>query len=742
MDTKWKNWTATGLVKIVCFILLPVIIFGAAVNVYQKLTDPEIWSMSAQIDERVFFSGADSPEAFYSARFQPLLWQGYLLTLVCGGEEAIKNGDYIDITTEKRREEDGSTVRYIDYQIITDKLTGSFSKFQQNNPNEEARFKKQLIDNQLYFYRSNMDYLQKEHLDKGLLYYIENTADGTVATNIAANITNAEEFFRTLPRNYLNGYSVGYMQSPPAPSGYNVYLGYEQKAVNLFISEWERISGYVWNAVIQTLVCLAAALFLFIVMLCGAGRRNGTEKVDGRKRVFFTIFDKPYLDISFVLLFVLEAVVIYAAATFQDRFSMYGASGTVVIIYIALIAVLTLTPLNAWLCSFAKRCKAGKFWRHTFIYNFFRFLIKGAVYLWSGIRFVGQAVVITFALFIVMLFAIENRAAEIGVLLTLAVLIILLVHFKRLQKIKAGTVRAVAGNYTEPINVNYGELGKIANNINNISIGIDAAVKIRTKAERMKTELITNVSHDIRTPLTSIITYTDLLKNDGFENERASEYLDIIIKKSARLKDLTDELFEAAKASSGNIDVDVYTLDFAALVTQSVGEIEEKIAASGLEFRLNLPLKAEVTADGKLLSRILENLFGNALKYALPKTRVYVDLTEAGSEFRLDIKNISAEPLPANTDELTERFTRGDSARTSEGSGLGLSIVESFAAVQGGRFGLGVDGDLFKASVYLPKPGAALEPAEAVFEQVEKPRGLLRKRVEQLKNMLNSKKEW
>jgi signal transduction histidine kinase len=696
--------------------------------------------MSAQIDEHVFFSGADSPEAFYYARFQPLLWQGYLLTLVCGGEEAIKNGEYIEITTERRIEEDGSTVRYIDYKIISDKLTDSLAEFQLNSPGEEAGFKKQVIDNQIYFYRGNMDYLQKEHLDKGLRYYIENTTDGTVATNIAANITNAEEYFNTLPRNYINGYSVGYMQSPPPiPNSLNVYLGYEQKAVNLLVSQWEQITDYIWNTIISTLICLAAALFLFVVMLCGAGRRNGTEKINGKKQVFFTVLDKPYLDITFAVLFVLEVVIIYSAAVFQDQLSIYSASGTLVIIYIALLTALILTPLNAWLISFAKRCKAGKFWRYTFIYNIFRLLIKGVIYLWSGIRFVGQALVISFALFIVMLFAIENRAAAIGVLLTLAALIILLVHFKRLQKIKVGTERAVAGNYREPIKVKYGELGKIANNINNIAIGVDAAVKIRTKAERMKTELITNVSHDIRTPLTSIITYTDLLKNEGFENEKAEEYLDIIIKKSARLKDLTDELFEAAKASSGNIDVDVYTLDFAALVTQSLGELEEKIAVSGLDFRLNLPPKAEVRADGKLLSRILENLFGNAIKYALPQTRVYIDLTDAENEFRLDIKNISAEPLSANPDELTERFTRGDSARASEGSGLGLSIVESFAAVQGGRFELSVDGDLFKASVFLPQADANIETAEPIIEESEKPLKLVHKRIEQIKKLLNRK---
>jgi len=247
-----------------------------------------------------------------------------------------------------------------------------------------------------------------------------------------------------------------------------------------------------------------------------------------------------------------------------------------------------------------------------------------------------------------------------------------------------------------------GELGSIAVSINNISDGINSAVAERMKSERLKTELITNISHDIRTPLTSIITYTDLLRSEGLNNEKAPEYLEILTQKSARLKTLTDDLFEASKAASGNIDVHLETLDMADLVRQLLGEMDERVSDSGLDFRLNFPEHAAVRADGKLLWRVMENLLSNVLKYALPGSRVYIDIAQDNGSHRLDIKNVSEHPLNIDPSELTERFKRGDESRGGEGSGLGLSIAQSFVQAQGGRFSLSIDGDLFKATLILP----------------------------------------
>lgn len=223
------------------------------------------------------------------------------------------------------------------------------------------------------------------------------------------------------------------------------------------------------------------------------------------------------------------------------------------------------------------------------------------------------------------------------------------------------------------------------------------------KSERLKTELITNVSHDIRNPLTSIITYVDLLKHEK-DQVKASEYLEVLDQKAQRLKLLTDDLFEASKASSGNIPVQLDKIDIVSLITQGLGEVNDKIEAMDLNIKLNHPdYKVYVTADGKLLWRSIENILSNIFKYALERSRVYIDIEDMDNEIRISFKNISAYELNITADELMERFKRGDESRNSQGSGLGLSIARNLIELQKGRFTIHVDGDLFKAIINLPK---------------------------------------
>ena len=223
------------------------------------------------------------------------------------------------------------------------------------------------------------------------------------------------------------------------------------------------------------------------------------------------------------------------------------------------------------------------------------------------------------------------------------------------------------------------------------------------KSERMKTELITNVSHDIRTPLTSIITYIDLLKNEQDEAKR-EEYIEILEQKSQRLKILTDDLFEAAKATSGNIPVTLEKIELVSLITQGLGELDDKIREGNLEFKFNYTKnKVFIKADGRLFWRAVENLFSNILKYALEGSRVYIEIIEGEHEVTLTIKNISAYELNISADELMERFKRGDESRSSQGSGLGLSIAKSLIELQKGSFKIEIDGDLFKAIIKIPK---------------------------------------
>jgi len=246
----------------------------------------------------------------------------------------------------------------------------------------------------------------------------------------------------------------------------------------------------------------------------------------------------------------------------------------------------------------------------------------------------------------------------------------------------------------------YRTLGR---DINSITDGLKAAVQNELKSERLRTELISNVSHDIRTPLTSIITYVDLIKRSD-DSQEIKEYLTIIDQKSQRLKNLTDDLFEASKVSSGSLNVQVQPLDLQAFLSQCLGELSEKMTTSGLEFIMSYHHKHKmVLIDGNLMFRVIENLMSNILKYSLKGSRVYINIEEEEDELLLVFKNISAHPLNVNPDELFERFTRGDDSRTTEGSGLGLSITEKLVNLQDGNTKLDIDGDLFKVTVHLKK---------------------------------------
>lgn len=253
----------------------------------------------------------------------------------------------------------------------------------------------------------------------------------------------------------------------------------------------------------------------------------------------------------------------------------------------------------------------------------------------------------------------------------------------------------------------HGQERDIAAAVNHIREGLSDAVMNQIKNERMKADLITNVSHDIKTPLTSIVNYVDLLKRENLENEKARGYIRILDEKSQRLKQLTEDLVEASKISSGNIKLDMQRIDFVELIYQTGGEFNERFEARGLTIVTRLPNSSVmVEADGRQLYRAIENLYTNAAKYAMENTRVYVSLEEQDQTAVFTIKNISHRQLPEHGNEmvdLTERFVRGEESRTTEGSGLGLSIARNLTTLMGGEFQIKVDGDLFIATVLFQK---------------------------------------
>lgn len=274
------------------------------------------------------------------------------------------------------------------------------------------------------------------------------------------------------------------------------------------------------------------------------------------------------------------------------------------------------------------------------------------------------------------------------------------------EKLKKGIEEIALGNmeYQIPLQGLRGENLKLAEMINGIANGFHMAVEEAMKNERLKTDLITNISHDIKTPLTSIINYVAILKQSDIADPKIQGYLDILEAKAQRLKTLTEDVVEASKVSSGNISLEYMDVDLVEMIQQTEGEMAEKFEARNLKMIVNLPAEpAVVHVDGRRMWRVLENIFGNAAKYAMPGTRVYADLKLEEDTVDLSLKNVSEHQLNISADELTERFIRGDLSRSSEGSGLGLSIAQSLTTMQGGTFNLYLDGDLFRVNIRFPR---------------------------------------
>lgn len=253
--------------------------------------------------------------------------------------------------------------------------------------------------------------------------------------------------------------------------------------------------------------------------------------------------------------------------------------------------------------------------------------------------------------------------------------------------------------------------------LDHLQDGIEQEVKTRLKSERMKVELITNVSHDLKTPLTSMINYIDLLEKEELNPEYANDYVTVLKKKIMRLKDMVEDVFDVAKANSGNLEFTPERIELTELMEQSLGENEQEIQSSHLEFRIHAPKKVYIQADGQKMWRVINNLISNTVKYSLAGTRVYIDILNRNQIASITIKNISNYEMTFQEDEIYERFKRGDESRSTEGSGLGLSIVSSFVALQGGTFRVAVDGDLFKAIVAFPALPDETDPPENMSKE-------------------------
>ena len=412
-------------------------------------------------------------------------------------------------------------------------------------------------------------------------------------------------------------------------------------------------------------------------------------------------FDKIPLEIvGFVAIIISVIPFIFLSDYFYSTGNDY-VGGISIIITVALFIYVI-----ACVCmiTFVRRLKAKSFWKTTIVgkifYWFKDVLLKNISYsIGTTAKVILVFLLIGFITFLIML--IFRGALSVILIIALYGYIMYrtIIFFKECSKIKKKIEEVRDGNNQLPLDVNEfsSEFQNVATSINNISEGIETAVQERMKSERLKAELITNVSHDIKTPLTSIINYADLLKNEKIDNEKANEYIEILYSKSQRLKRLTEDLIEASKIQTGNVSLKKEKINVIELIRQAVGEFEDKFSKKGLNTIIDCKQnEIFILADSRYMYRIIENLFSNISKYALENSRVYIDIGVFEDDVNIAIKNISKDKLNISANELMQRFVRGESSRTTEGSGLGISIAQNLTTIQNGKFDLVLDGDLFK----------------------------------------------
>ena len=474
-----------------------------------------------------------------------------------------------------------------------------------------------------------------------------------------------------------------YLKSPLAP-----------RDSALYVMTWvERLISARYLLIALAILLLAVCLFLFIFLLCAMGHKEG---VDG---IYQCWLNKIPLDLFLALL----ALLFFAWASFL------GNIWYIDFWYYILLAFGTAALALTLLLSVAGRAKAPGFFKNTLIYKVFAWIFRGL----GRIPMVWRTMLIWVCwCFVDLYFTFSNSYYYDSLLpafwvISRAVLTIVILYLASSLRLLQKEGQAIADGQTDykgkPIPRWLPALKKHEENLQSIQLGIQKAVDEQTRAERMKTELITNVSHDIKTPLTSIVNYVDLLEKEDIQPEKAKEYVDVLNRQAARLKKLTEDLVEASKASSGTLPVHLEAVDVNVLLSQVSGEYQSRFELCKLEPIVKLSSEdPQILADGKLLWRVFDNLLSNICKYAMPGTRVYFTSEVLDSRVQISFKNISNYPLDITADELLERFVRGDSSRSTEGSGLGLSIAQSLTSLQKGTFDLVVDGDLFKANLSFP----------------------------------------
>ena len=547
------------------------------------------------------------------------------------------------------------------------------------------------------------DYEQEKQNMKNQKVYWD-YVDGKVDTNInyldSENIKYNYSFIYAMEKQTDTSYSI---------IDYDIYTSCD-------LSSMEEYSAYGINETLYTymlenrtqpiyaiIVSTIALIIIAIYLIWSIGHKEGEVGIT------LNSIDKiPYEILVFVCLMILSvalAVVVNIGGTINYVILLVGFLGYLVCY--AMCAVIGVTTI--------KRIKAKKFIKSFLIYKIGKWCfdkIQGWLRTINQKATENKRIFWYYLLFIIISIMLASLFyTGIAIILLIGFWIWAYYQIKKYileqEKIKNALKDIYEGKSNE-VHLNESELKgalkEMAIYVNDIASGFSNAINESLKSERLKTELITNVSHDIKTPLTSIINYVDLLKKENIQDEKVKEYIDILDKKSQRLKKLTEDLVEASKVSSGNVKLNLENININELFNQTIGEFKDRFEEKNLIIETTIPNdNIKINADSRYLYRIIENLFSNITKYALEGSRVYIDIIEKEKIVDISIKNISKDKLNISSDELMQRFVRGDKSRYTEGSGLGLSIAKSLTELQGGTFDIIIDGDLFKVHIIWPK---------------------------------------
>lgn len=572
----------------------------------------------------------------------------------------------------------------------------------------------------------------------GKYYRFEKDSKGQLIQEHSSNLSDLKDCY--VLEEYFAGYPTGTVFCMALDSNLSLW-SYGQHSVVSRSADYSFYKSYTTIFIIVAMVTLLLLIIQAVWLICTTGR-----KYKGDTEVSLNFYDRFYTEIWMVITaFIVFASGLFAYCVIEE--ACYSIRAVYIAGYTAVAAVVFGFCFMVLALSLARRIKAHNLWSQMLLVKLVKYIMnkcedrknadnadegqetkrqpsviermfvkiwngcKEAIYSIKGTRKLLLIFVIFMLIEIVVVFVAldsvvhQETAFFIFMVLQAAALMGVMWVIKDIDKLADGVKEITKGNLDSKVEINekISVFGELADGINHIGDGLKQAVETSLKDERMKTELITNVSHDLKTPLTSIINYVDLLKKQEMPNDDAKHYVEVLDGKAQRLKQLTEDLVEAAKATSGNIELEMMPITFDELMKQALGEFEDKYEKKNLTIITSYPEEpAVVMADGRRLFRIIENVLQNIYKYAMEGTRVYADLSKDEELVTFTLKNVSAAPLNISADELMERFTRGDSSRTTEGSGLGLSIAKDLTRLQNGEFEIQLDGDLFKVIIRFP----------------------------------------